>query len=70
MVKADPLLDLTPMADDAMFEKCIETVLKTDFVDALFVSIVPHSVLLHTTDAEIERNRENLAARFNTTTHH
>ncbi len=64
MVKADPLLDLTPMADDAMFEKCIETILKTDAVDALLVSIVPHSVLLHTTDAEIERNRENIAARI------
>jgi acyl-CoA synthetase (NDP forming) len=47
-----------------MFEKCIETILKTDAVDALLVSIVPHSVLLHTTDAEIERNTKNIAARI------
>lgn len=63
-VTVDPMLDLTPMAGDDMFEQCIDTVLASDAVDLLFVSIVPHSSLIHTTDAEIDRNRENIAARI------
>jgi len=63
-VTAEPLLDLTPMASDEMFEKCMETVLKSDSVDALFVSIVPHGAVIHTTDDEIERNTDNIAARI------
>jgi len=42
MVNVGPLLDLTPMANDEMFEKCMRTVLESGTVDALFVSIVPH----------------------------
>lgn len=64
VVLPDPLLDLTPMADDAVFEGCIETVLASDAVDALLVSIVPQSALIHTTDAEIENNPDNIAARI------
>lgn len=64
MVLPDPLLDLTPMADDATFEECINTVLASDAVDALLVSIVPQSALLHTTDEEIASNRNNIAARI------
>jgi 3-hydroxypropionyl-CoA synthetase (ADP-forming) len=64
MVVPDPLLDLTPMADDATFEACIETVLASAAVDALLVSIVPQSALLHTTDAEIAHNPDNIAARI------
>jgi 3-hydroxypropionyl-CoA synthetase (ADP-forming) len=64
MVVADPLLDLTPMADDATFEGCIETVLAAPTVDALLVSIVPQSALLHTTDEEIAQNPDNIAARI------
>jgi acyl-CoA synthetase (NDP forming) len=64
MVVPDPLLDLTPMADDATFEGCIEVVLAADSVDALMVSIVPQSTLIHTTDAEIETNPDNIAARI------
>ena len=64
MVLPDPLLDLTPMADDATFEGCIETVLASDTVDALLVSIVPQSALLHTTDEEIATNADNIAARI------
>lgn len=64
MVVPDPLLDLTPMADDATFEGCIEAVLAADSVDALMVSIVPQSTLIHTTDAEIETNPDNIAARI------
>jgi 3-hydroxypropionyl-CoA synthetase (ADP-forming) len=64
MVVPDPLLDLTPMADDATFESCIETVLASDAVDALLVSIVPQSALLHTTDEEIAQRPDNIAARI------
>ncbi len=64
MVVADPLLDLTPMADDATFENCIQTVLASNAVDALLISIVPQSALLHTTDEEIRNNPDNIAARI------
>ena len=64
MVVPDPLLDLTPMADDATFEGCMETALASPAVDALLVSIVPQSALLHTTDEEISRNADNIAARI------
>lgn len=59
-----PLLDVTPMADDAMFERSMELVLSSPSVDCLFVSVVPHSVLIHTTDSKIEKEQENLAARI------
>lgn len=64
VVAVDPLLDLTPMAGDDLFERCIDAVLTSPGVDALFISIVPHSGLIHTTDAEIEGHRENIAARI------
>jgi acyl-CoA synthetase (NDP forming) len=63
-VVPDPLLDLTPMADDATFEDCIRTVLSSDAVDTLLISIVPQSELLHTTDQEIEQNPNNIASRI------
>jgi len=63
-VTVDPLLDLTPMADDALYADCIRTVLQSPAVDALVVSIVPHSVLLHTTDEEIARTEGHLATRI------
>jgi len=64
IVAPGPLLDLTPMADDRMFEKCIETMLRSPAVDALFVSVVPQSAVLTTTDSEIEQERRNLATRI------
>lgn len=64
MVRPDALLDLTPMADDAIFEKCIKAALGSPAVDILLVSIVPQSAFLHTTDAEIENNPDNIAARI------
>jgi acyl-CoA synthetase (NDP forming) len=64
MAVADPLLDLTPMADDETFAKCMEIMLRSGSVDALFVSIVPHSALIHTTDAEIDQKKDNIAARI------
>jgi acyl-CoA synthetase (NDP forming) len=60
MAVADPLLDLTPMADDETFAKCMEIMLGSGSVDALFVSIVPHSALIHTTDAEIDQKKITL----------
>lgn len=63
-VDVDPLLDLTPMADDDMYEKCIEAVLASDSVDALVVSIVPHAMELKTTDSEMESDPDNIAARI------
>jgi 3-hydroxypropionyl-CoA synthetase (ADP-forming) len=64
MVVPDPLLDLTPMADDATFEGCIQSMLASTAVDALLISIVPQSALLHTTDEEIAHNPDNIAARI------
>ncbi len=63
-VPAGTLLDLTPMADDEMFEQCVDIMLGAEEVDLLFISIVPHAVVLHTTDHEVERHRDNVAARI------
>ncbi|MDY6981403.1 MAG: hypothetical protein SV201_16145, partial [Pseudomonadota bacterium] len=63
-VAVDPLLDLTPMANDALFEQCIDKVLQCPAVDSLFVSIVPQTPALHTTDEEMQADPENVAARI------
>ncbi|MDQ7087609.1 MAG: acetate--CoA ligase family protein [Acidobacteriota bacterium] len=63
-VSVQPFLDLTPMADDATFERCIELTLEDPGVHALFISVVPHTVALHTKPEEMERDRENLAIRI------
>ncbi len=60
----NPFLDLTPMADDALFERCIELLLADEAVDCLFVSIVPHTVMLHTRLEEMSLDRENIALRI------
>ena len=64
MVEPDPMLDLTPMADDEVFERSVESVLQSAAVDALVISIVPQSILIHTTDEEIRTNPNNIAARI------
>jgi acyl-CoA synthetase (NDP forming) len=64
MVTADPLLDLTPMAGDALFEQCIEAMLQSDQVDSLLVSIVPQTPALATTDQEMAADPDNVAARI------
>ena len=64
MVDADPLLDLTPMADDEIYAKSIEILLQSSAVDALLVSIVPQSAVIHTTDDEIRNNPDNIANRI------
>jgi acyl-CoA synthetase (NDP forming) len=63
-VAVNPFLDLTPMADDALFERCIDLLLQDPGVDSLFISIVPHTVMLHTKREEMERDRENVAYRI------
>jgi 3-hydroxypropionyl-CoA synthetase (ADP-forming) len=63
-VAINPFLDLTPMADDALFERCIELLLADDGVDCLFISIVPHTVMLRTTREEMEKETEHIAHRI------
>ncbi|MGD8395930.1 MAG: CoA-binding protein, partial [Candidatus Eiseniibacteriota bacterium] len=63
-VAVNPFLDLTPMADDKLFERSIELILADPGVDSLFISIVPHTVMLHTKREEMERDRENIAFRI------
>lgn len=63
-VTVEPLLDLTPMVGDEVFARSVELMLEAPEVDALCVSIVPHSGVIHTTDAEIESYEGNLGARL------
>ena len=63
-VEVSPLLDLTAMASDELFEQCIEILLKSKTTDARLVSILPQAIDLHTTDKEIDRYKENIASRM------
>ena len=63
-VKADTLLDLTAMASDELFERCIEILLRSKTTDSLFISIVPQAQVIHTTDREIDGYKLNIAARI------
>jgi len=63
-VDVDPLLDITAMASEDLFEKCIEIMLKSKKVDVLFISIVPQAMEIHTTDREIDQYKENIAVRI------
>ena len=63
-VKAGPLLDLTGMATDEMFEQCVDVLLSSSGVDALCISIVPQAADIHTTDEEIDSYEENVAVRI------
>ena len=63
-VKAGPLLDLTGMATDEMFEQCVDVLLSSSRVDALCISIVPQAADIHTTDEEIDSYEENVAVRI------
>jgi acyl-CoA synthetase (NDP forming) len=47
-----------------LFERCIDLLLQDPGVDSLFISIVPHTVMLHTKREEMERDRENVAYRI------
>ena len=59
-VTVEPLLDLTPMAGDDIFIKASEILIRAPEVDAVCVSIVPHSGLIHTTDDEVEEYENNI----------
>jgi acyl-CoA synthetase (NDP forming) len=63
-VKAGPLLDLTGMATDEMFEQCVDVLLSSSRIDALCISIVPQATDIHTTDEEIDSFKENVAVRI------
>jgi len=63
-VGINPFLDLTPMANDKIFEDCIEIVLADPNVDCMFISIVPHTTALSTVRQEMEMEKENLATRI------
>jgi acyl-CoA synthetase (NDP forming) len=69
MVEPGPLLDLTAMASDEQFERCIDVMLSSPRVDALCISILPQAQVLHTTDQEIEHYERNIAARIVSTVH-
>jgi 3-hydroxypropionyl-CoA synthetase (ADP-forming) len=45
---SSPFLDITPMADDAMYAQFVEAVMEDEGVDCVFVAIVPHAVSLKT----------------------
>jgi 3-hydroxypropionyl-CoA synthetase (ADP-forming) len=63
-VSADPLLDLTAMASDELFQQCIDIFLSSQNVDALCISIVPQAQVIHTTDEEIDHYEKNIAVRI------
>lgn len=45
---ASPFLDITPMADDAMYAQFVEAVIEDEGVDCVFVAVIPHAVSLKT----------------------
>ena len=45
---SSPFLDITPMADDAMYARFVEAVIEDPGVDCVFVAVVPHAVSLKT----------------------
>ncbi|MDX9801831.1 MAG: acetate--CoA ligase family protein [Spirochaetia bacterium] len=63
-VKPEPLLDLTPMADDKAYIDAVKTLLESSSVDALLVSIIPQAGPLHTTNEEILSYEKNVASEL------
>jgi acyl-CoA synthetase (NDP forming) len=60
---SSPFLDITPMADDAMYAEFVEAVLEDEGVDCVFVAVVPHAVSLKTVP-ESCRDPDALAPRL------
>jgi acyl-CoA synthetase (NDP forming) len=60
---SSPFLDVTPMADDAMYAEFAEAVIEDDAVDCVFVAVVPHAVSLKTVP-ETCRDPDGLASRL------
>jgi acyl-CoA synthetase (NDP forming) len=57
---SSPFLDVTPMADDRLYARFVEAILKDDGVDCVFVAVVPHAVTLKTVP-ETCRDPDSLA---------
>lgn len=64
IVSVNPILDLTPMADDELFADCIEAAIEDENVDCVFVSIVPHTAQLRTGLENLDDFRANIADRI------
>jgi 3-hydroxypropionyl-CoA synthetase (ADP-forming) len=60
---SSPFLDITPMADDAMYAEFVEAVIQDEGVDCVFVAVVPHAVSLKTVP-ETCRDPDSLATRL------
>lgn len=58
-----PFLDVTPMADDAVYAESVRALLDDPGVDCVFVAVVPHAVTLKT-DPESCRDADALATRL------
>jgi len=58
---SSPFLDITPMADDAMYAQFLEAVIADPGVDCVFVAVVPHAASLKTLP-ETCRDRDALAS--------
>ena len=57
---SSPFLDITPMADDRLYARFVEAILKDEGVDCVFVAVVPHAVTLKTVP-ETCRDPDSLA---------
>jgi 3-hydroxypropionyl-CoA synthetase (ADP-forming) len=58
---SSPFLDITPMADDAMYAEFVEAIIEDPGVDCVFVAVVPHAVSLKTVP-ETCRDPDGLAS--------
>jgi acyl-CoA synthetase (NDP forming) len=58
---SSPFLDITPMADDAMYAEFVEAIIQDPGVDCVFVAVVPHAVSLKTVP-ETCRDPDGLAS--------
>jgi 3-hydroxypropionyl-CoA synthetase (ADP-forming) len=59
---SSPFLDITPMADDAMYAQFLEAVVADEGVDCVFVAVVPHAASLKTVPQTC-RDPDALASR-------
>lgn len=57
---SSPFLDVTPMADDRLYARFVEAILRDEGVDCVFVAVVPHAVTLKTVP-ETCRDPDSLA---------
>lgn len=60
----NPFMDLTPMSSVDIYIRTIETLLLDDDVHSLFISIVPHTPALPTTNDDLESAEHTIADRI------